>query len=111
MLPFWNGEGLASPKYGNIAIEKLMDKMLMSGAQKRNIIAKVYGGAEVIEFSSNHYKIGDRNLDLAKSVLSENLINVIEHNTAGKNGRRIQFNTYTGEVKIRFIQNSSTFSK
>ena len=28
MLPLWNGEGLASPKYGNIAIDKLVKKML-----------------------------------------------------------------------------------
>ncbi len=26
MLPYWNGNGLASPKYGNIAIEKLYKK-------------------------------------------------------------------------------------
>ena len=30
MLPYWNGQGLASPKYGNIAIEKLIDKMIQA---------------------------------------------------------------------------------
>ena len=29
MLPFWNGNGLASPKYGNIATEKLVEKMAL----------------------------------------------------------------------------------
>ena len=27
MLPFWNGQGLASPKFGNIAIHKLLEKI------------------------------------------------------------------------------------
>ena len=27
MLPMWNGAGLASPKYGNIAIPKLIEQM------------------------------------------------------------------------------------
>ena len=33
MLPLWNGQGLASPKYGNIAIEKLLEKMISLGCQ------------------------------------------------------------------------------
>lgn len=108
MLPYWNGEGLASPKYGNIAMEKLIERMIALGAQKRNLVAKVYGGAEVIEFTSHNYKIGDRNLDLAKSLLVENNIIVKEYNVAGKNGRRIQLNTLTGEVKVKFINNSTS---
>ena len=27
MLPLWNGQGLASPRYGNIAIEKLITNL------------------------------------------------------------------------------------
>jgi len=107
MLPFWNGEGLASPKYGNIAVETLVERMLMAGATKRNIIAKVYGGAEVIDFTSHNYKIGERNLDLARTAMNENSITVAEHNVGGKQGRRIQMNTLTGNVLYRFITNSN----
>ena len=34
MLPYWNGQGLASPKFGNIAIEKLLEKMISMGVIK-----------------------------------------------------------------------------
>ena len=44
MLPFWNGEGLATPKYGNIAIEKLLSRMLRLGCRKENLVAKIFGG-------------------------------------------------------------------
>ncbi|MBN1596957.1 MAG: hypothetical protein JW894_01580 [Bacteroidales bacterium] len=47
MLPFWNGSGLATPKYGNIAIEKLLKKLVSMGSRKDQIIAKVFGGSEV----------------------------------------------------------------
>ena len=43
MLPFWNGEGLASPRFGNIAIIKLIEKMLAHGADRHNLQAKVFG--------------------------------------------------------------------
>ena len=42
MLPLWNGEGLASPKYGNIAIEKLIERMLYLGSRKSNLQAKIW---------------------------------------------------------------------
>ncbi|HIJ84093.1 MAG TPA: chemotaxis protein CheD, partial [Magnetococcales bacterium] len=47
-LPLWNGDGLPSPKFGNIAIEKLIENLLDIGCQQRNLIAKVFGGAAVI---------------------------------------------------------------
>ena len=37
MLPYWNGIGLESPKYGNVAIIQLYQKMLESGANKNDI--------------------------------------------------------------------------
>ena len=39
MLPTWNGMELASPKYGNIAIERLLERMEQLGAQKKNLVA------------------------------------------------------------------------
>ena len=33
LLPLWNGEGLPTPKYGNIAISRLIEKMEALGAQ------------------------------------------------------------------------------
>ena len=61
MLPLWNGEGLASPKYGSIAIEKLVNKMTEKGAVYKNMIAKVFGGAELFGTKINYYNIGERN--------------------------------------------------
>ena len=49
MLPFWNGQGLASPKYGNIAIERLLEKMIALGCKKSNIRAKVFGGGRLLK--------------------------------------------------------------
>ena len=58
MLPLWNGQGLASPKFGNIAIVKLYERMLELGCNKSNIIAKVFGGGEVIDTQISNFNIG-----------------------------------------------------
>jgi len=107
MLPYWNGKGLASPKYGNIAIEKLVAKLISFGSDKNNLVAKVFGGGEVIQSNNNQFNIGERNIEVANTMLKELKIRIFSSSTGGKNGRKIIFNTETGEVMHRFIQNQN----
>lgn len=104
MLPYWNGQGLASPKYGNIAIEKLVDKMISLGCHKHNLKAKIFGGGEVIETQVVQFHIGLRNIELAKQFLEEKKIPIIASSVGGKLGRKIEFITSTGEVRQKYVQ-------
>jgi chemotaxis protein CheD len=111
MLPLWNGQGLASPKYGNIAIAKLLEKMIGFGCKKHNLIAKVFGGAESLEQSESFYQIGKRNIILAEETLANEKIKVLSQSTGGNQGRNIKYNTGTGEVMLRYIQKRSNIEQ
>jgi chemotaxis protein CheD len=104
MLPYWNGQGLASPKYGNIAIEKLIDKMIAMGSSKNDIKAKIFGGGEVIETHVVQFHIGLRNIEVAKQMLEEKKIPIISSSVGGKLGRKIELVTNTGEVRQKYVQ-------
>ena len=104
MLPLWNGQGLASPKYGDIASEKLIAKMIKLGSDRQNIKAKLFGGASVLFSDNIFFNIGERNNEIAKKVLERNKIPVISFSTGGTMGRKILFNTNTGAVKHKFIK-------
>jgi len=104
MLPLWNGEGLASPKYGNIAIEKLVEKMYQQGSKKTNLVAKVFGGGEVIDTTIKQFNIGERNIKIALEMLEMYNIPIVAQSVGGKFGRKIQYTTNTGEVKHKFIE-------
>lgn len=106
MLPTWNGMELASPKYGNIAIERLVEKMIQLGSSQSSLVAKIFGGGEVIAFSSNMMHIGQRNVMVAEEMLAEKNIPIIGRSTGGNNGRKIIFNTKTGEVLQGYIKSS-----
>jgi chemotaxis protein CheD len=108
MLPYWNGQGLASPKYGNIAIEKLVEKMISFGSKKSNLKAKVFGGGEVIETNISQFHIGERNIKLALEMLEELRIPIVARSVGGKLGRKIEYSTATGEVKQRYIERTIT---
>jgi chemotaxis protein CheD len=108
MLPFWNGQGLASPKYGNIAIEKLVEKMISLGSNKSNIRAKIFGGGEVIDTNISQFHIGERNIKLAIDMLEDLRIPIVARSVGGKLGRKIEYSTETGEVKQRYIERAVT---
>jgi len=105
MLPTWNGNDLASPKYGNIAINKLVEKLLAMGSRKEDLVAKMFGGGDMLEGSNGSgYMIGERNIRMARLVLEEKGIPVVASSTGGKRGRKILFFTDTGEVRHKFLE-------
>jgi len=101
LLPLWNGEGLPTPKYGNIAIEKLIDKLLKLGCEKSNLKAKVFGGAAMWEQKGGLITVGERNIELAWDLLAQNDVPIISSDVGGKLGRKLVFNSGTGEVMMR----------
>ena len=103
MLPFWNGKGLPSPKYGNIAIEKLLKKMIEAGSSQKYIKAKVFGGGDVLGTDSKIFNIGERNINLAIKELKEYKIEIVAKSVGGKRGRKILFCTDTGMVKQKYV--------
>ena len=103
MLPYWNGDGLESPKYGNVAINQLLQKMFDFGAKKEDIVCKIFGGAEVISENYSVFNVGQRNIELAYKFLAEMNISVVSSSTGGKQGRKIHFNTGTGEVFQKYL--------
>ena len=103
MLPYWNGDGLETPKYGNIAIRQLFQKMLEFGAKKEDIVCKVFGGAEVLGEKHSIFHVGQRNVELALKLVTEMGIAVISSSTGGKLGRKIHYNTGTGEVLQKYL--------
>jgi chemotaxis protein CheD len=101
LLPLWNGEGLRTPKYGNIAIPLLVEKLLQAGCSKANLKAKVFGGASVLESTSGLLNVGERNIHFAESALEEARIPIIGKDVGGTTGRKLMFVTGTGDVYVR----------
>ena len=99
MLPLWNGEGLPTPKYGNVAMEKLLERVLGIGGGRENLVAQVFGGASLLSERPGPYEIGSRNVMVAREILARHRIPVIASNVGGSSGLRLFFNTRTGAVR------------
>lgn len=100
LLPLWNGEGLPTPKYGNVAITRLIEKVTRI-AGSGELIAKVFGGASMWSRAEGALAVGERNVELALRVLEEQKIQVVSQDVWGEMGRKIIFDTKTGSVLLR----------
>lgn len=101
LLPLWNGEGLPTPRYGNIAIAGLIDRMQALGCNREHLCAKLFGGAAMWENSKGLLAVGERNIDLAWRQLDEYHIPVVASDLGGDAGRKIIFDTASGAVLLR----------
>ncbi|MDR2034691.1 MAG: chemotaxis protein CheD [Helicobacteraceae bacterium] len=102
LLPLWNGNGLQSPKFGNISIPKMINQMLAVGCKTDNMEAKVFGGADINKTNLEHMMIGKKNVLIARELLAQNHIPIVAEDTGGTRGRRIVIRSDTNRVWLRY---------
>lgn len=90
-------------KYADTAIPLLIDKLLDSGANKRNLKAKIAGGASMFAFAdkSSTLDIGTRNSEAVKTILKQLNIPIISEDIGGNKGRTMIVDPDTGIVTLK----------
>jgi chemotaxis protein CheD len=111
MLPH-HGEGQMSGRYGDIALKQLLDGIWALGSNRKNIQAKVFGGASMLpalrdQANSNIGQIGRRNIEIAYEILERESIAIVERNVFGNQGRKISMISNTGEIELQFVNNTN----
>lgn len=92
-------------KFADLGIPILIKKMELKGANKRNIKAKLAGGASMFNFTDKNMvmDIGNRNGIAVKKVLNEFSIPVVAEDIGGNKGRTMIFHTSNGVVQIKTV--------
>lgn len=98
MLPQLAGAGIKSPRFGNVAMQELLDRMIAAGGRLPYLRARVFGGSCMFELmkSSNH--LGQKNIQLALDFLSLRGIEIVQTEVGGDRGRKLRFHTDEGEA-------------
>lgn len=92
-------------KFADLAIPILVDKMEKMGATRRNIKAKIAGGAAMFNFSDKSMimDVGNRNSIAVKTALDKLSIAIVGEDIGGNKGRTMIFDTSSGNVQIRTV--------
>jgi len=105
LLPLWNGEGLPTPKFGNIAIEQLVELMTSSryGCRHCDLQAKIFGGASIMGDRSAGHNVSQRNVNIAFNALAKTGIEIINSDVGGNQARQLHFYTHSGDVYMKRV--------
>lgn len=98
-------------KYGDTSLEFMLDKMLCMGSNKRDIVAKVFGGGELLTYKNSNFNIGKKNIGVAMDFICDHEISIIFKAIGGIRGRKIIFNTLTGIVRHQYVASTKLQSE
>lgn len=92
-------------RYADIAIPKMIEDMEKLGANKKDMHAKIAGGAHMFsDIKSDTMNIGMKNAEAAKKALSENNILIDSEDLGGNNGRSVRFEISTQKMNVKTIK-------
>ncbi|MFP4660980.1 MAG: chemotaxis protein CheD [Halanaerobiales bacterium] len=101
MLPE-NRKGMKPAKYADTGIPFLIEKMVEAGAYRRNLKAKIAGGAHMFSSAGDlNIQVGKRNIEAVYRILEELNIEIIGEDLGEDYGRTMEFYTEDGNVIIR----------
>jgi chemotaxis protein CheD len=108
LLPIWDGRNAPSPRYGDVAVSMLLQRLLEAGADRNQMRAKVFGGGCMFDSSrqpASHQEphLGSRNVEIAIEMFNKARIPVVSKVVGVNRGQRIRFRTDTGEATITVL--------
>lgn len=91
-------------KFVDTAIRTLFARLERRGIGRYEIECKVFGGASAL--FAEEMSVGRRNVETAFETLAELDLRVAASNVGGERGRKIVFATGTGEIYMKFLNNT-----
>lgn len=91
-------------RYGDHAMELLVNEVLGLGARRENLVAKVFGGGAVISNMSSI--VGERNAEFVRRYLQVENIPIVSEDLGGAQPRQIYFFPASGEAFVKRLQSA-----
>lgn len=94
------GRDPESTRFGNFAMEKLINELMKMGCAREALEIKVFGGGNVIE---SNLQVGTDNAQFALRYLEAERLQCVAQDLGGRFPRRIHYSPATGRVVRRLL--------
>lgn len=102
----WGKSADAAMRYGNHAMETLINDIIKLGGIRSRLEIKVFGGAQIIKGQSATF-VGQKNVQFIKRYLANEGLTIAAEHLGGMAPRRIHYFPTTGKVQMRLMQRSA----
>lgn len=94
----WNS---AATRYGNFAMEALINEILKNGGRRENLEVKVFGGGMILENMTN---IGKMNISFVRDFIKTESLNLLADDLGDIYPRKVHYFPQTGKVKMKKLR-------
>lgn len=118
MLPASGGNGSweaadggASTRYGNFAMEQLINEILKNGGSRKNLEVKVTGGGRILAQMTD---IGRKNIDFVEEYLRTESLRTVARDLGDIHPRKVYYTPATGKMfvkKLRALHNNTIIER
>jgi chemotaxis protein CheD len=93
----WN----IAARYGNLAMELLINAIMRNGGKRENLEIKLFGGAKIL---SRMRDIGTLNIDFIRKYVHTEGLSVLAEDLGGNQPRKIMYYPATGKARMKQLQ-------
>jgi chemotaxis protein CheD len=98
----WKSTSLsAATRYGNFAMEHLINTILKNGGQRQNLEVKLFGGGRILK---NMTDVGMRNIVFARDYLATEGLKVVAEDVGDVFPRMVVYFPATGKVRVKRLR-------
>ncbi len=85
-------------RYGNIAMERLINVIIANGGIRSNLEIKVFGGGKVLNMATD---IGAKNIDFVKQYIDKEGFTIETEDVGDMYPRKVQYFPLSGRVRVK----------
>ncbi|MBV1910164.1 MAG: chemoreceptor glutamine deamidase CheD [Kangiellaceae bacterium] len=102
MLPIGNSASSSqqedAARYGNFAMEQMINDILRNGGNRDNLEIKIFGGGRVMKGVTD---VGKKNINFVKEYIILEQLNLLAEDVGGNYPRKVMYLPKTGKVKMK----------
>jgi len=88
-------------RYGNYAMEHLINTILQYGGKRKNLEVKLFGGGKIIATLGD---VGSRNIEFVLDYVDTEALKLVSHDLGDIYPRKVNFYPQTGRVRMKKIK-------
>jgi chemotaxis protein CheD len=97
----WSSAVGRAARYGNDAMEQLINAILKAGGRRENLVVKVFGGGRVLAQMTD---VGQRNIAFIRRYLAAENLQLLAEDLGDIYPRQVQFFPASGRVRVRQLR-------
>jgi chemotaxis protein CheD len=98
----WESAGLgASTRFGNFAMEQLINDILKHGGSRRNLEVKLFGGGRILAQMTD---IGMKNIEFMESYIRTEGLKLLAHDLGDIYPRKVYYTPLTGKANVKKLR-------